>query len=75
MDRKQKEEEQTTSDDPQLTIDHVNPHDEVVGRDGDDLLRSLTDVKPRRPADPAASMEDNRQKVTPPRESKEDQEI
>jgi hypothetical protein len=74
MDRKQKEEEQTTSDDPQLTIDHVNPHDEVIGRDGDDLLRSLTDVKPRRLADPA-SIEDNRQKVTPPRESKEDEEI
>jgi hypothetical protein len=51
MDRKQKEEEQTTSDAPQLTIDHVNPRDEVISRDGDDLLRSLTDVKPRRPTD------------------------
>ena len=74
MDRKQKEEEQTTSDEPQLTIDHVNPHDEVISRDGDDLLRSLTDVKPPRPADPA-SMEDNRQKVAPPKESKDSEEI
>jgi hypothetical protein len=56
-------------DDPQLTIDHVNPHDEVISKDGDDLLRSLTDVKPQRPAAPVP-MEDKRKEIRPSGDSK-----
>jgi hypothetical protein len=56
--------ERIPSDDPQLTIDHVNPHDAVVSRDGDDLLRSATDVEPVRTPEPV-SMEDNRKKIEP----------
>jgi len=58
------EDEQVPSDDPQLTIDHINPHDAVISRDGDDLLRNCTDVKPKHPTAPL-SMEDQRKKITP----------
>jgi hypothetical protein len=60
----QERNERVPSDDPQLTIDHVNPHDDVISRDGDDILRNLTDVKPKRPTAPV-SMEDQRTEIRP----------
>jgi len=64
MNGKKNENQKPPLDDPQLTIDHVNPHDEVISRDGDDLLRSATGVEPVRPPAPV-SMEDNRKKIYP----------